>query len=111
MKKQTVEVVVGGFGEEAQRQLTAAVLAARRGEKRGRGRPRDPYVRKDREFVVKELAYLHFERGMTWERSIAFLRARSDYKSRMGGVRNPSWIVYAWEYRKRQDEIRRRALP
>lgn len=104
-------VCLAEIGDGAQRQLTAAVLAARRGEKRGRGRPRDPYVRKDREFVVKELAYLHFERGMTWERSIAFLRARSDYKFRMGGIRNPSWIVYAWEYRKRQDEIRRRALP
>ena len=111
MKRQSVEVVVGGFGEEARKQLAAVVLAARRDGKRGRGRPRDPYVRKDREFVVKELAYLHFERDMTWERAISFLRARSDYRTRMAGVKNPSWIVYAWEFKRRQDEARRRALP
>ena len=43
------------FGAEAQRQLASIILAAVKREKRGRGRPSDPYVKKDRAFVAKEL--------------------------------------------------------
>ena len=89
------------FGAEAQRQLAAIILAARRSEKRGRGRPSDPYVKKDRAFVAKELVYLHFKRELPWKKSIQFLRTRSDYKAKMSGIKDQSWIIYATNFRKK----------
>ena len=89
------------FGAEAQQQLASIILAAVKREKRGRGRPSDPYVKKDRAFVAKELVYLHFRRKLPWKKSIQFLRTRSDYKAKMSGIKDQSWIIYALDFRRR----------
>ena len=89
------------FGAEAQRQLASVIVTAVKREKRGRGRPSEPYVKKDRAFVAKELVYLHFKRELPWKKSIQFLRTRSDYKTKMSGIKDESWIIYALDFRKK----------
>ena len=89
------------FGAEAQRQLASVILSVVKREKRGRGRPSDPYVKKDRAFVAKELVYLHFKRELPWKKSIQFLRTRNDYKAKMSGIKDESWIIYALDFRKK----------
>ena len=89
------------FGAEAQRQLASVILSVVKREKRGRGRPSDPYVKKDRAFVAKELVYLHFKRELPWKKSIQFLRTRSDYKTKMSGIKDQLWIIYALDFRKK----------
>lgn len=109
MEKQTMEVVVRSLGEEAQKQLMRAIAAARKTGTRGRGRPKDPYVQKDRAFIAKELVFLHFTQGRTWRRALEILRARSGCAAKMGKVKDASWIIYATNFKKRQDEIKRQA--
>ena len=86
---------IDGFGAEAQRQLVAAIKAARKTRKRGKQCGNEnSTLHKDRNDVISEIRRRRRTTKIPLTQVIREMRSDSAYSARMRGVSVSSWRAY-----------------